>query len=63
MLISFSMQIDQKAKGHWNINQEWELQAQLVFGGLAEGARENVEKGGKQQQPVEERLFIHGSKA
>jgi predicted oxidoreductase (fatty acid repression mutant protein) len=55
--------IDQKAQGHWNIPQEWELQAQLVFGGPAEGARENVEKGGKVQQPVEERLFIHGSKA
>ncbi|CAD0098338.1 unnamed protein product [Aureobasidium mustum] len=54
--------IDQKAKGHWNIPQEWELQAQLVFGGYAEGAREAVDKGGKQQQPIEERLFIHGAK-
>ena len=46
-----------------NIPQEWELQAQLVFGGYAEGAREAVDKGGKQQTPIEERLFIHGSKA
>ncbi|CAD0114374.1 unnamed protein product [Aureobasidium uvarum] len=50
-----------KAQGHWNIPQEWELQAQLVFGGYAEGAREAVDKGGKQQQPIEERLWIHGA--
>lgn len=54
--------IDQKAKAHWNINQEWELQAQLVFGGYAEGAREAVDKGGKNQTPLEERVFIHGAK-
>ncbi|CAC9887669.1 unnamed protein product [Aureobasidium pullulans] len=55
--------VDQRVAGEWNFPQEWELQAQLVFGGYAEGAREAVEKGGKQQQPIEERLFIHGSKA
>ncbi|GAB7347330.1 hypothetical protein MBLNU459_g4274t1 [Dothideomycetes sp. NU459] len=54
--------IDQKAKGHWNIPQEWDLKAQLVFGGLAEGARESVDKGGKQFKPIEERVFVHGKK-
>lgn len=54
--------IDQKAKGHWKIPQEWELQAQLVFGGYADGAREGIEKQGKQFNPVEDRLFVHGKK-
>lgn len=54
--------IDQKAKNHWKIPQEWELQAQLVFGGYADGAREGIDKGGKQFKPVEERLFVHGKK-
>ncbi|KAI5200621.1 hypothetical protein AUEXF2481DRAFT_3029 [Aureobasidium subglaciale EXF-2481] len=55
--------VDSRVCTEWNVPQEWELKAQLVFGGVAEGAREAVEKNPKQQQPLEERLFIHGSKA
>lgn len=33
--------------------------AQLVFGTPAEGAREKLSE--KAQQPIEERLFIHGA--
>ena len=49
---------DQKASAEWNIPLEWSLKAQLVFGGCAEGAREGLQA--KQQQPLEERLFVHG---
>lgn len=52
--------IDQKAKGEWGINMEWSLKAQLVFGGLGDGAREKLGK--KEFQPVEERVFFHGAK-
>ncbi|KAK4990162.1 putative nitroreductase [Elasticomyces elasticus] len=50
--------IDQKAKGHWNINMEWNLRAQLVFGGVPEGARDNLPN--KTYVPLEERMAIHG---
>ncbi|KAK5112772.1 hypothetical protein LTR62_003870 [Meristemomyces frigidus] len=50
---------DQKAAAEWNIPLDWSLKAQLVFGGLAEGARENLPKLDK--QPVEEKLFVHGA--
>lgn len=46
--------IDQKAKGHWNIPQEWSLKSQLVFGGRA------GEPGQKEFQAVEERMFVYG---
>ena len=46
--------IDLKAQTHWNIPQEWQLKAQLVFGGRA------GEPGPKDQKPLEERVFFHG---
>lgn len=46
--------IDQTAKGHWNMPQEWSLKAQLVFGGRA------GEPGKKEFQPAEERMFVYG---
>ena len=47
--------IDQKAANEWNVPQEWQLKAQLVFGGRA------AEPGEKQFKPIEgERLFVHG---
>nr|OQO25649.1 hypothetical protein B0A51_05473 [Rachicladosporium sp. CCFEE 5018] len=49
---------NQKASEIWGIPQEWPLIAQLVFGGVAEGARENLPK--KDQTPIEKRLFVHG---
>ncbi|KAK4561344.1 putative nitroreductase [Recurvomyces mirabilis] len=50
---------DQKASAEWNIPLEWSLKAQLVFGGVADGAREGLQA--KEQQPLEERLFVHGA--
>lgn len=52
--------VDNKAKEQWKINMEWSLKAQLVFGGLGEGAREGLKK--KEFQPVEDRVFVHGAK-
>ena len=52
--------IDIKAKEHWKIDMEWSLKAQLVFGGLAEGAREGLKK--KDFANAEERIAIHGAK-
>ncbi|OQO04403.1 hypothetical protein B0A48_11014 [Cryoendolithus antarcticus] len=49
---------NQKASEIWGIPQEWPLIAQLVFGGVAEGARENLPK--KDQTPIKKRLFVHG---
>lgn len=50
---------DQKAAATWNIPQDWSLKAQLVFGGIQEGAREKLPE--KSQTPLNERLFIHGA--
>jgi len=49
---------DQRAAAQWNIPLEWSLKAQLVFGGEAEGARQGLQP--RSEQPIEERLFIHG---
>ncbi|KAL9083159.1 MAG: hypothetical protein Q9165_008646 [Trypethelium subeluteriae] len=46
--------VDQKAHTEWNIPQEWQLKAQLVFGGRA------GEPGEKSQTPLEQRVFVHG---
>ncbi|KAK3117866.1 putative nitroreductase [Teratosphaeriaceae sp. CCFEE 6253] len=51
---------DQKVAAEWKIPLEWSLKAQLVFGGLAEGAREGLAP--RSGQPIEERLFVHGAK-
>jgi len=49
---------DQKAAAKWNIPLEWSLKAQLVFGGEEEGARAGLQE--RSEQPIGERLFIHG---
>ena len=36
--------IDERVKAQWGIDQEWKLRAQLVFGGLKEGAREGLKE-------------------
>lgn len=46
--------VDAAAQTAWNIPAEWNLKAQLVFGGRA------GEPGEKTFQPVEERVFVHG---
>ena len=49
--------IDRKAQEHWNVPLDWQLRAQLVFGGRAGGPGE------KEFKPVEgERLFVYGAK-
>ncbi|RMY51203.1 hypothetical protein D0865_06486 [Hortaea werneckii] len=50
---------DQKASAEWKIPLEWSLKAQLVFGGVEEGAREGLK--GKDEVPMEKRLFVHGA--
>lgn len=50
---------DQKASEIWNVPLDWSLKAQLVFGGLAEGARDNLKE--KTYEPIEKRVFIHGA--
>ena len=47
--------INQKVAATWNIPQEWELNAQLVFGTPAAPA------GDKQFNPLEERLKVYGA--
>ena len=47
--------VDRKVQDEWNIPQEWQLRAQLVFGGRA-----NADAGPKDQKPLEQRVFIHG---
>jgi len=46
--------IDDKVRAQWNVPEDWNLRAQLVFGGRA-GA-----PGEKTFKPLEDRLFIHG---
>ncbi|KAI7099002.1 hypothetical protein KC339_g8531 [Hortaea werneckii] len=50
---------DQKASAEWKIPLEWSLKAQLVFGGVEEGAREALKV--KDEVPMAERLFVHGA--
>ena len=50
---------DQKAAAKWNIPLEWSLKAQLVFGGLEPGARDNLKA--KDEIPIEKRMFVHGA--
>ncbi|RMY15061.1 hypothetical protein D0868_01103 [Hortaea werneckii] len=50
---------DQKASAEWKIPLEWSLKAQLVFGGVEEGAREALKA--KDEVPMGERLFVHGA--
>jgi predicted oxidoreductase (fatty acid repression mutant protein) len=50
---------DQKASEIWDIPLEWSLKAQLVFGGLQEGAREKLATR-DEQKIAGGRLFVHG---
>jgi len=50
---------DQKAAAIWDIPLEWSLTAQLVFGGIEEGARDQLPT--KSEEPIEKRLFVHGA--
>jgi predicted oxidoreductase (fatty acid repression mutant protein) len=53
---------DQKAAQVWDIPADWQLKAQLVFGGLQEGAREKLAD--KASEPIAGgRLFVHGKSA
>jgi predicted oxidoreductase (fatty acid repression mutant protein) len=53
---------DQKAAQIWDIPADWQLKAQLVFGGLQEGAREKLAD--KASEPIAGgRLFVHGKSA
>lgn len=49
---------DRKAAETWNIPLEWELKAQIVFGGYEASARDNLPV--KTQKPIEDRVFVHG---
>lgn len=49
---------DQQVASTWGIPENWQLKAQLVFGGCEGGVRDSLPI--KTQEPVEARLFIHG---
>lgn len=53
---------DQKASEIWNIPLEWSLKAQLVFGGVQEGAREKLPTRAE-EKIAGGRLFVHGKSA
>ena len=46
--------IDKKVGSTWNIDEHWELNAQMVFGGIEQPA------GDKEFKPVEERMKVFG---
>lgn len=46
--------IDKKVANEWNIDEHWELNAQMVFGAIEQPA------GDKEFKPVEERLTVFG---
>lgn len=46
--------IDQRVADAWNISDDWELNAQMVFGAIEQPA------GDKEFQPVEERMKVFG---
>jgi len=52
--------IDIKAKDHWKVPMDWSLKGQLVFGGLAEGARDNLKE--KKMDGRAEAATFHGKK-
>lgn len=54
--------IDQKAKYHWKIPQEWSLVGQLVFGGTEEGVMEKIRENPKPKMDISKTLFVHGKK-
>ncbi|KAI9683257.1 MAG: hypothetical protein M1822_006122 [Bathelium mastoideum] len=46
--------VDQRAKREWAVPMEWQLHAQLVFGGRSGEPAEKTHK------PLSERVFVHG---
>lgn len=46
--------IDQKVQAAWGVDEDWELNAQLVFG------KKEGEAGEKTFQPIEERFKVFG---
>lgn len=46
--------IDKKVASEWNIDEHWELNAQMVFGAIKQPA------GDKEFQPIEERVEVFG---
>jgi predicted oxidoreductase (fatty acid repression mutant protein) len=50
--------IDNKAKEHWGLDMEWSLKAQLVFGGLGEGARDNLKE--RTHPELDQKLKVFG---
>jgi len=46
--------IDQQVANTWNIADDWELNAQMVFGAIEQPA------GDKEFKPVEERMKVFG---
>lgn len=46
--------IDKKVASEWNIDEHWELNAQMVFGAIEQPA------GHKEFQPIEERVTVFG---
>ncbi|AMT97867.1 MULTISPECIES: nitroreductase family protein [Psychrobacter] len=47
--------IDERVANAWNVDENWELKAQMVFGGIEQPA------GDKSFKPVEERLKVFGA--
>lgn len=52
--------VDQKAAEIWNVPMEWQMKAQLVFGGIEPDAKDKLPT--KSEEPIEKRLFVHGAK-
>lgn len=47
--------IDERVTNEWNIDENWELKAQMVFGAIAQPA------GDKEFKPLEERMKVFGA--
>jgi predicted oxidoreductase (fatty acid repression mutant protein) len=48
--------VDAQVQEAWNVPEDWQLRAQLVFGGIKSGPYD------KSYKPIEgERLFVHGA--
>lgn len=51
---------NEKAQEIWKIPKHWDLKAQLVIGGLQEGAREGLPV--NDEMPMDQWLRIHGAR-
>ena len=54
--------IDQKAKSHWHVPQEWTLIGQLVFGGYEKGTMQKIRRNPKPKVSTEKLLAVHGKR-